>query len=314
MKLSLNISLILSLSLSCHALATDNRIEINAKQVNQQCFSSEWKKRDLLSLKKNKFVIVNQDKKEQLALQLLNCLANPDPEIRDGIAFEAISHWLRNDKISHSVYIEMFEALTNALEKEVSDPAGVYQSFSMLVLSEVARVDRKSPFLTDKQRSYLVNIGSHYLTNLRDYRGFSSKVGWRHGIAHSADLMLQLALNPAVNKSMLDKVLQALSSQITAHDLHSYTQGEPKRIAMAVIYIFLRGEHNIDEWGSWIKKLSEPAPFNQWQNVYQSEKGLVKLHNTQSFLYALYAIIKPSKNETLVGMIPQLEQAIKEVQ
>jgi len=314
MKLLLNISLILALFISSHALATDKGLEINAKQVNQQCLSSEWQKKDLLSLKENNFVIDNQEEKEKLAFQLLNCLANPDAEIRDGIAFEALSHWLRNDTFSQSVYIDIFDSLTMTLKSKVNDPIGVYQSFSTLVLSEVARVDRKSSFLTDKQRNDLVNTGSHYLTNLRDYRGFSSKVGWRHGIAHSADLMLQLALNPAVNKSMLDTALQALTSQITAHGKHSYIQGEPKRIAMAVIYIFLRGEHNIDEWNSWIKKLSEPAPFNQWQDVYQSEKGLAKLHNTQSFLYALYAIIKPSKNATLVEMIPQLEHAIKEVQ
>jgi len=240
-------------------------------------------------------------------------LASADSEIRDGLAFETLSHWLRGGQLSNVVHGKMFEYLTNVLTSKVTDPNGVYQSFSMLMLSEVARVDRKKAFLSNEQREHLVNVGSDYFSNLKDYRGFSNKVGWRHSIAHSSDLMLQLALNPAITKTQLDKLLKALASQITANQQHAYIHGESKRMAMAVIYIFLRKEYSADDWQLWLTKATSASPLSDWQSAYKSEGGLIKLHNTQSFVYALYATIKPSKNEMLMSMNPALENAIKVV-
>jgi len=293
------------------AITAYGKTMINAEQVNTQCQTGKWHKSSFAQLKENNFVLESQKEKEALALQLLNCLASPDPEIRDGFAFEILSHWLRGGQLSNVVHGQMFEYLTNVIASEVNDPNGVYQSFSMLMLSEVARVDRKKPYLSNEQRNYLVNVGSDYFSNLKDYRGFSDKVGWRHGIAHSSDLMLQLALNPAITKTQLDKMLNALASQIAANQQHAYIHGESKRMAMAVIYIFLTKEYSADDWQLWLTKATNASPLSDWQSAYKSEAGLIKLHNTQSFVYALYATIKPSKNETLVSMIPALENAIK---
>ena len=313
MQFLLPMSVLLIFFASGYALSSESTALINAEKVSTKCLSNKWQKSDLLQLKEEKFSLENKTEKDALALQLLNCLASPDPILRDGIAFEALSYWLRNDQLSQSIYIQMFNHLTHVLNSNVEDFHGVYQSFSILTLSEVARVDRKLPFLTDKQRVYLVKIGTGYLTNLKDYRGFSDKVGFRHGIAHSSDLMLQLTLNPAIKKPQLDKILKSLASQTSANEQHSFINGEPKRIAMAVLYAFLREEYSVDDWNLWLNSVTKPSPFEQWQNVYQSEKGLIKLHNIQNFLYALYATIKPSKNEKLVQMIPSLEKAIKEV-
>lgn len=314
MKTKLYIALILvMLFFNRSAFSFDGKVTINTADVNHQCFSKEWTKPAFAKLKGEKFVLKNKAQKDALSLQLLNCLANPDAKIRDGIAFETLSFWLRNDHLSNVIHLKMYDYLTNVLTSKVKDSNGVYQSFSMLMLSEVARVDRKTPFLTGVQRDRLVIIGTNFLTNLRDYRGFTDNVGWRHGIAHSSDLMLQLALNPKITKAQLDTMLDALASQVTANDQHAYIHGEPKRIAMAVLYIFLKKQHSVEEWNKWLSSVITSSPFNQWQDVYKSEKGLTKLHNTQSFLFSLYATIKASKNETLVKMVPALENAIKEV-
>jgi len=301
------------ISFSPLALSFESKDVINAQDVSEQCFSKEWSKAALVRLKSNNFLLEESRKKETLALQLLHCLAKPEAEIRDGIAFEALSFWLRGSELNNVLHLKMFDYLTHVLTSKVNDENGVYQTFSMLMLSEIARVDRKAPFLTDDQRNRLVFIGTGFLSNLRDYRGFSDNVGWRHGIAHSSDLMLQLALNAKITKIQLDMMLDALASQVTANEQHAYIHGEPKRIAMAVLYIFLKKEHSVDDWNKWLGNVTQVSPFNEWQEVYKSEKGLTKLHNTQSFLFSLYATIKASKNDTLVQMIPALEKAIKEV-
>jgi len=175
------------------------KVTINAADVSAHCFSPPWQKQALIALKKDDFAFKGSaSEHKKLAAQLLNCLASPDSKIRDGIAFEGLSQWFRANKFDSSFYNLMFDRLTAVIGATVNDRHGVYLPFSVLTLSELARVDRKAPFLTAKRRQQLVNIASDYLINVNDYRGFDNRVGWRHGVAHGADLMLQLALNPAL--------------------------------------------------------------------------------------------------------------------
>jgi len=142
-----------------------------------------------------------------------------------------------------------------------------------------------------------------------DYRGFSSQIGWRHGVAHGADLILQLSLNDNIDKAQLDSLLKAISSQVCPEE-HFYVYGEAKRLALPVAYAFLRKKYTINEWELWLSAITEPSPFLSWQAMYASQAGLVKLHNTRAFLQSFYITIKASKNETLLNMLPALEKAI----
>jgi hypothetical protein len=47
-----------------------------------------------------------------------------------------------------------------------------------------------------------------------DYRGFDDKEGWRHGVAHGSDWLMQLALNPALDRGQLDQMLAAIATQV----------------------------------------------------------------------------------------------------
>jgi len=291
----------------------DADAQISAQEISQNCLTDEWHKSRLIALQTSDFKVDNSQERAQLALQMLNCLAHPDPKLRDGVAFESLSKWLRDNVLETETAIQMLNTLTPVLNAKIDDVNGVYQPFSALVLAEVARVDRKSPYLSEQQRSRLVKEATIYLINQNDYRGFDEKLGWRHGIAHGADLLLQLSLNPKVNKTQLDSILNALSTQIKAHNAHFYIYGEPKRLAMPLVYAFLSKKYTAKDWQVWIKNLTDPAPLSSWSQAYKSQNSLAKLHNVQSFLNSLYAMIKNSKNEMLVSMIPELENAIKAV-
>ncbi len=285
---------------------------IQANKIAELCFTAKWNKASLLNLKLGKFKVESSEEREKLSLQLLNCLASPDPKVRDGIAFEALSHWMRNKELSISTYQLMFNQLIRAVTEQVDDEYGVYQPFAVLILAELARVDRKSPYLSKLQRQTLLSSAAKKLTNVQDYRGFDSSVGWRHNVAHSADLLLQLSLNDNIEKSQLDIMLKALASQVSPFE-HFYVYGEAKRLSLPVVYVFLRKQHSVAEWEAWLSAIISPSPFSSWQGMYASQEGLAKLHNTRAFLQTFYLTIKGSKNETLVSMLPALEKAIKTV-
>lgn len=300
-----------ALSVGAKAAAHSND-EIQANQLVKACLTPKWPREKLLALKKQKFHIASTEEREQLARHLLNCLASPDAELRDSIAFEGLSTWLRTEQLSHAIRKDMFNGLLNAVSKKVNDNYGVYQPFAVLVLAELARVDRLEPYLTAEERGLLVNVALNYLNELRDYRGFEDNIGWRHGVAHSADLLLQLSLNKQINKVQLDNMLIAIANQVSPLE-HFYVYGEPKRLAMPVAYIFLRGEHQLTDWQEWLTTITDPTPFASWQDMYSNQAGLVKLHNTRAFLNNFYIAINASKNDTLVKMKPALAQAIGKV-
>lgn len=282
-------------------------------KIGANCLSDQWDKKKLLKLKENQFEIKADSSRNQLALQLMDCLGSADPVLRDGVAFEALSGWMRDKLLADATHIKLFNTLNEALKNGLNDNNGIYLPFASLVLSEVARVDRIAPFLTQQQRKDLISNAANYLEKLRDYRGFDETIGWRHGIAHTADLMLQLSLNPQIDKSLLDALLASILTQISPNNGHFYIYGESKRLAMPVIYIFLRDLHSPEEWQSWLNKVISPAPLSNWNEAYKSQAGLARLHNTQNFLLNMYAAIKNSKNTALIQMVPPLENAIQTV-
>ncbi len=268
-------------------------------------------KEQLIDLKKVQFNESNDETRQSIALNMLACLQDQDPAIRDGIVYEGLSLWLRGNALTIDTITHLFEQLTAILARDNTDTKNFEQPFAALVLSEVVRVDRITPFLSTEQREHVIQVIVTYFNDIEDYRGFNDIEGWRHAIAHSADVFLQLALNEAVNKQQLTLMLEAISGQIVAKANHFYRFGEPKRMAMPVVYVLLRGEHSESEINAYFERISAPSPYKDWSGVYTSEHGLAKLHNTRAFLYSVFAIIGKSNNPQLIKAQPALEKAIK---
>lgn len=302
------VALLLMILLTKMSIANN---DINAGNIASSCYSNNWHEQALLALAQRNFAIESDKERHKLAMQLLHCLAIPDGKIRDGVAFTGLSSWLRANKLSVEVQREMFAHLMKDFGAKTRDDYGVYQPFVALVLAELARVDRKSPYLSDEQRRHLVEKSSDYMTNINDYRGFEDVVGWRHNVAHSADVFLQLVLNQATTKAQLTSMLKAIGQQVLPTNEHFYTYGEPKRLATALLYIFLQNQHNEQDWQNWLQTYITPSPITDWQLTYTSQLGLAKRHNASAFLAAVFVLIADSKNEQLKMLKPALVESLK---
>lgn len=253
---------------------------------------------EISQLKQSQFENLDQAQLNQLALDMLNCLGDPDPAMRDGVVFEGLSFLLRQDKLDMDTRLEMMTRLMSVLQSS-DDQDGFRKPFAALDLSEVARTDRVESYLSDGQRSALVVTATEYLTDITDYRGFDDKEGWRHGVAHGADLVLQLVLNEAVGVDELVQLRDAVSTQIVAGNGHAYIHGEPGRLARPILFMARRGVFSQENWDDWFAQLADTAPFDSWGDVFQSEAGLAKLHNTKAFLNAIYLNASETSNEQI---------------
>lgn len=272
------------------------------------CPPAGYDRARLDALKASEWAIADDDARNAFALALTACLASPDPAMRDGIAFEALQYMMRHRQLSDATML----ALGDDLEARLVAPEGegFGRPFAALVLAEVARADRVQPYMTPARRAQLLSASIAYVSNIRDYRGFDEREGYRHGVAHAADLMLQLTLNPAFGKPELTRIRDAIATQI-APATHFYTYGESERLATPILYMSQRAEFNEAEWTEWLTQVGGPGPLGAtWGDWYLSQAGLARRHNVYMFMSVIYLNADMSLNGGFAALQPGAASAI----
>jgi uncharacterized protein DUF2785 len=281
-----------------------------AGAAEPRCPPDGFDRAALLDLRKQHFVITDDARRSALARALIGCLSSPDSELRDKIGYEAYAYWRIGKALDHDTWSLVESSLLAVLDGR-DDEAGVARPFAALVLAEVVHADRDRPFLQKAQRSKLLDAAIRYFTSVRDYRGFDETTGWRHGVAHAADLLGQLALEPDFGRAELDRILAALAGQIVAHDDRVYVFGESKRIAEAVTHVAGRHAFSIEEWKAWLAAATAPAPLARWADAFDSSAGVAKHQNTMNFLLALYAELALSGDEQVRALAADVAVAMQ---
>ncbi len=247
------------------------------------CAPAGYTRADLDALKESQWAIADEARRNAFALGLAACLGDPDPAVRDGIAFEALQHLMRNRQLSTDTMLALLSDLSARLT--APEGAGFERPFAALVLAEVARADRIEAYMTPTQRTALLEAAINYLSNMSDYRGFDQAEGWRHGVAHGADLMLQLTLNPAMERPELTRIRNAIATQI-APGSHAYVFGESERMATPILYMAQRNVFSADEWMAWFTQIA--GTEEEWRAARFTAEGLTRRHNMVAFLNAVY--------------------------
>ena len=254
---------------------------------------------DFLSGDNGEFAAPRDADPGELVLALADCLADPDPVARDGVGYTGIAAILRGGEVDAATTRALMARLLAMLEAQ--DESGFARPFAALALAEVARVDRVRPLFSDAERGELVAAAGSYLRGVRDYRGFDDEDGWRHGVAHGADFLMQLVLNPGLGDDHVRPIVAAALSQVRAADGHAYVFGEGQRLARPVLFAARRELITADEWQAFLAPLAEP-PGDSWQAAFSSTADLAILHNTRQFLLAVYASVAESENAAYAGI------------
>ena len=163
--------------------------------------------------------------------------------------------------------------------------------------------------LSDEERAGLVNQGTRWLAEWRDVRAFDEKQGWRHGTAHGADLMLQLALNKRLTRPQADAVLAAIAVQALPTGDNAWRHGEPDRLAAPVFYLAQGSLLDAADWERWLVGLAMKRQRTPINGIALAQK-----HNLSAFLNGLYVATQesgtpPQKERLLPGLRKALREA-----
>ncbi len=235
---------------------------------------------------------------------LAACLGSSDPAVRDDFAFTLWTEGLRGRHLTDTQMRQAL-ALLSAMAAAPNDAGGFHRPFAALALSEVARADRITPYLSEAELHELAVSGAAYLRNVTDYRGFTAGEGWRHGVAHGADLLMQLALNPRLSRADADLLLGAIAAQVapTASPPPFYVHGEARRLARPLLFLARRTDIDDAAWAAWFQAL-HPGDAPRWKAPYASEAGLAAVHNSSAFGDAVYVAASESQDGQVRRLAP----------
>lgn len=264
----------------------------------------------LVALSSAGYEVPDNAKRQALALGLVDCLGNRDPVLRDEIAFGALETWIRSQKLEQMTLRSL--RTTQLASLKHPDALGLAQPFAAIVLGEVAHADRVEPFMNAAERSELVQAGAAYLSNVRDYRGYDQKEGWRHAVAHASDMLTELALNPALSKKDQQLILSAVATQLSAASaqtpVHFFLYSEGERLAAPVLSVAGNVDFSAAEWDAWFSSLAiTPAERDAMLPQFIAHR-----HNLRSFLMTLYLSASESKDSAQrERLLPYVRRELK---
>jgi Protein of unknown function (DUF2785) len=189
-----------------------------------------------------------------LVLEAATLLGSTDPELRDGIAYEAMIAWVYKEPGLSATELEQLRATLVANARrglgEPESDALFLRSFSTLALSVLAATDLKRPFLGQPQFDELLELALAELGGERDLRGYIPGKGWGHATAHTADLLKFLARSHWLRAQQQTRIVDAVAARLRTAGI-VFVWGEDARLAAALTSLARRED-------------ADPAPFNAW--------------------------------------------------
>lgn len=226
----------------------------------------------------------------ELTGQLFRYIASTDPELRDHIAYSVYATWLQRELYTKEEISEHVELLLDNLGRGIgeSKSSSVFlRSFSVLFLAEIVHNDNRKALLERAQIKSILARALWYLDAEKDPRGYVPVKGWAHALAHTADLLAELARHRYVNKNDLRDILRAISAKITHAGEYLYIHGEDERLARAVIEVLRRGRLPTSAVRSWSKSLTAPDG-QDWRGAYTDDTRNRAYQNTRNLLRSIY--------------------------
>jgi hypothetical protein len=214
-------------------------------------------------------------------------LASPEPVRRDEVAIDVLDLWITRDKrLSTDELRALAQRLVGNLATPLNLPDGVFlRSFSALTLAMIARHDRDEPVFDAPARRRLLEAARDYAHRETDLRGHTGARGWAHAAAHTADLLGQLARNPALTDDDRAIILDAVAGLVARRHGTLLCHGEDGRLAQPVIAA-ARAGLPADRVDAWLAIIT--APLRE-EMGHAFDAGLyAATRNARNLLFTLF--------------------------
>src|SRR3954453_15521593 len=197
----------------------------------------------------------------EMTEDLTRMLGDPDPDVRDGIAFPTMAPWI-DEGVYDDLLVGLGDGMCHGLDiglGEVESDTVFRRSFSALILTEC--IDRP-PRAALGGPNVVLRWGDKIMSwhaRERDLRGFVPGKGWAHAVAHGADALGTLAHSPHVAANELTVLLDVIADRVLLPVEQLFANGEPDRLAGATMAVLPRDTLPMKVIEPWIARLAATA-------------------------------------------------------
>ncbi|MFW9924695.1 MAG: DUF2785 domain-containing protein [Candidatus Thorarchaeota archaeon] len=260
----------------------------------------------ILSIMEHDFFIPEGEDYHSIAMELEKNLGSLKLEFRDN-SFMILYEWCMKGIFTNTELLElgnrMVDNFSIGLGKTESN-AVFLRSFSALVLCGVLEADisfhkgklvnRKSFLTTDIINNWLDQTIDSFLGE-RDLRGYIEVISWAHSIAHFADLFVQFALNPHIQKDGHLKIINTITKKFLQPSNLVFNAYEDGRLSRIITVVLLRNLISLGDFGNWLNQFESLFVRSMWFDIKDNPSNCnVRLNartNTRLFLSKLYFMI-----------------------
>ncbi|HET6153133.1 MAG TPA: DUF2785 domain-containing protein [Marmoricola sp.] len=197
----------------------------------------------------------------EMTEDLTRMLGDPDPDVRDGIAFPTLATWI-DEGVYDDLLVGLGDGLCHGLDiglGRVEDDSVFRRSFSALALTEC--VDRATA--TGLAGAEVVlRWGDRvmgWLAREQDLRGFVPGKGWAHAVAHGADALGALARSPHLGRLELTVILDVIGDRLLTPTDTFFVAGEDDRLAYATMHLLRRDILGLEVIEPWVARIAAGA-------------------------------------------------------
>lgn len=228
---------------------------------------------------------------DDLTTELVQMLGDPNPAVRDGLAYPVLATWL-----GEGVYDDLLtgfgdgiaEGLFTGLGEDGTDSV-LRRSFSALLLAETVLRDHVANIVHYDVIFRWGDRAASWLVRERDLRGYVDGRGWAHAPAHGADLIAALARSHHFGKLELTVLLDVIADRLLTPTTYRLHHGEDDRLAFAVMTVLHRNLIGIEVLEPWVERLAVGmAPPEPPNDETAPEWPTPAAGNTANFLRALH--------------------------
>ncbi len=223
---------------------------------------------------------------DDLTHELFGMLGDPDPQIRDNLAYTVLATW-----IGEGVYDDLLAGLGDGSCVGLRSGLGLdgddsvfRRSFSALVLREVVSRANITGTISPTHMLTWGDRAMTWFTRENDLRGFVAGKGWAHSVAHGSDLLGQFARSFHFGIHELTVLLDVVADRVLTPTTYRMHYGEDDRLAYAVMAVLHRNLVPATVVEPWITRIGSalraPRGVDEWP--------CPTAFNAQAFLRALH--------------------------
>lgn len=223
---------------------------------------------------------------DELTIELVTMLGDPDPHIRVDIAQSVLQKWIC-EGFYDDLLVGLGDGLALGLRKGLGEDGTasvLRRSYSASVLADVVARDNETHGLHPTAVLTWADQAVGWFLAERDLRGWTAGQGWANAVTHGADVIGAFSASRHLGADELRVLLDVIAERLTVPTVHRLTGIDDQRLAFATMSILHRDLISIDSLEGWLDRLSMV-----WPNEPDSPTpDSIARENTADYVRALH--------------------------